>query len=784
MRSAPILLAVLTLVWADVAQGEPPPSASHVLIDRLGDERLTEELRLTPEQQTKLLAHRQKVWDEFYTTPPKDYQSKTRERERATAGAFKEVLSAEQLRRAEQLGLQAAWKREHSNGSYAAPSPEGEPDPTRVRADVLRQYPGLAEQLKLSDDQKRLAEDFPPPTDPVRPRVPNTRAILLTPEQTETARKLLGPIPAPSPVGGGRDPRADRYYSVRWNSSYRAPGVLGLLAEKPLRAELKVTEEQAKRIDEFQAPWKTFGEDNADASPSAVVAKADALIAKHEAALAEVLTPEQLTKLRQFAVRHTHDPAWGNTNESLVPNLAAELKVTAEQRKVFDAVRLNHASVVEKSARAESYADARRAIRAANAARDAELEAVLTAEQRAKLEALVGEQVPEHVRRPGLNRDPLSSVFGHYSNELTWLRSNKSIQAELKLTAAQITASQKALAALRGANPFRPRPKLDPDEAAKQRDENTKFIGEALANMLDEQQAKRFREIMLQGREYAVFSGAKPGVPLAVTYPGVAKAAGLTPEQKTRLLAGEHPLDVLSDAQRRDIRDTLGERFTGDYSLAIDPKSPRAAPRDRDTPRTASLPHLPVGAMKLAPEQAADLVTAINRYTAEVDAALGTPDKRPNPFAEPAKPAAEDPKVRRARATLDAEINRITRARSDREAYGRVDQLRLQSLAAHRLATALALPEVGTALAVTPLQRVLMADAEVEAGLLAELVVQARLPRDKQTAVLRRLREQLDERTLALLTHPQRAKWAELAGDPWGGFVRSLQYSPRFWLAP
>jgi Spy/CpxP family protein refolding chaperone len=113
-----------------------------------------------------------------------------------------------------------------------------------------------------------------------------------------------------------------------------------------------------------------------------------------------------------------------------------------------------------------------------------------------------------------------------------------------------------------------------------------------------------------------------------------------------------------------------------------------------------------------------------------------------------------------------------------RTPFARIDQLMLQSVAAVDLPKALARPEVAKVVALTPVQTVSMADLEDEYGRIAELVWLARLPLDRRDAVLRELWHQLDERILGLLTPEQAAKWKELTGEPYSGFVKSLVTAP------
>ena len=156
--------------------------------------------------------------------------------------------------------------------------------------------------------------------------------------------------------------------------------------------------------------------------------------------------------------------------------------------------------------------------------------------------------------------------------------------------------------------------------------------------------------------------------------------------------------------------------------------------------------------------------------------AIGDDAAHPDPF-RPEKEPADDP-TRPARSSLRLEIVRIRAKSPQREAFARIDQLELQYAAAANLPKAFARPEVAKVLQLTPAQLARMSDAETEGGLVAELVVHARLGRERQDEVLRDLRDRLDDRVLGVLTPDQTAKWKELTGEKWAGFVKPLMTGP------
>ena len=81
-------------------------------------------------------------------------------------------------------------------------------------------------------------------------------------------------------------------------------------------------------------------------------------------------------------------------------------------------------------------------------------------------------------------------------------------------------------------------------------------------------------------------------------------------------------------------------------------------------------------------------------------------------------------------------------------------------------------------LASTPVQLGRVADLEDEAADLASLVSGSDVSFSTRDDALRRLRDRLDARTYALFTPEQSAKWKELIGDPYTGFVKTLIRGP------
>ncbi len=206
-----LLVAARALSTARPPVAAPDTSAALLsrLLPYLGDENLQQELKLPAEQVKKLLALRQKVWDEIHTTAPKHL--KAEEQNKAVAAALKASLDAGQVERASQLATRTAW------GSRGFASGKREGAPRTVTASTLAAHGEIAAALRLDETQATLVEVSGKGsgkkkgvwgTDGESGFFDRSTTIYLTPEQTAAAKALLGEAPA-SGLAPERDTRSD-----------------------------------------------------------------------------------------------------------------------------------------------------------------------------------------------------------------------------------------------------------------------------------------------------------------------------------------------------------------------------------------------------------------------------------------------------------------------------------------------------------------------------------------------------------------------------------------------
>jgi hypothetical protein len=746
----------------------PPPRDANPLTSTLrfstllpfvSDPAFRADLKLSDDQVKRLITLRQGEWDDAFNTSAVELRARQAEREAALTDSFRTILTEDQFKRTQQLLLQRFWRSGAVTGAFAPAS--GGPDYTRLGPTVPKSHSALARALDLSGDQLRFGD--------VQFAGLLRTTILLTPEQADGARKLLGEIRS-DPWEAERDPRTAAVHALALTDALEP-----LRIATTYRSELKITDEQARAIG---APDPVLKSRLGRSSPADALKEARSADLESEKALAKVLSPEQMTRLRQIIRQLEVQMTVANAPEPLVVSLASELKPTAPQLQKFTALRTAHAGAVARALTGEDFGASYRGIRTANSELEKAMLAALTDDQRARIKELVGEPLAgsytgrSSVARTESLRLDREALFGRYSDELTLLSLNSSLQSELKLTADQtkLTLTSSLEVTKRFGFALGLVPGADRASAA----DKSKFIEEALAGILDEQQARRFRQLMIQRRERPD-SVTPPVLRSGLTYPGVAAELELSADQKKRVIDGDSTAAVLTDEQRRAFKEMLGERFPGDFRPILarfDPAPVVTLPKERD--RADFLKVAPWEELKLTPEQHTQLARALNHYQLEVD--IKGARVAPGGFGKNPRPKARDDSS--AVLAFQTELERILG--SGKLTLARLDQLALQSRAAHNLRDALTHPDVSRALKLTAPQRAQLADLEDEAVELGSLVVGSPSFVSGREDNLRRLRDRLEAQMFAVLTAEQRAKWKELIGEPYTGFTKTVIRGPIF----
>lgn len=767
------------------AKAAPTPLTAN-LLPYVGDENFRKELRLSDEQAKKLLAFRQKVWDETYTTAARDV--KIDERNKATEAEIKAVLDADQLKRATQLAAQIAWGAERLGGFGPGESVvlSQKLDLRTISPTVLTKHPEIAAVLKLDDTQKKLAQG---------PRGFGTTDVYLTAEQAAAARAFVGESPKDA-LRAQRDPRTRGLDGgAGFPTRLRIPPRVNYLLAADVQKELKLTEEQVKAATDLR-PRYMPGRPDTTLSPAATKKANDAVLFEAEAEVAKILTTDQRKRLDQIV--RQQQPHWEFDEAG---ELGKAIGVTADQRKAEAAAAEVHAAAVVKAvASGEPLEKVRAAADAAEVAYYNTAAKILTADQLAKKQDWLGLPFKGSVRPPpypnsppgGFDRPPPAGnnpgppavrklTFGRYFSELTTVANYPGVRAELKLTEEQAKKVSEAAAAL--SEKFPTRELLSANQGADKGDkfmaDRSAFIEKALGGILTKEQRARLGELMIQQAE-GPRTGPGGGTVAAPSLPGVAEAIKLTDDQKKKYLDGAAAAEVLTDDQKKAIKEMAGKAVDIEVVFARrgpgggpggDGPGPISGPPRAALPHTVTLARSTVfwDAIKVAPEQVNKLAAAFNEYTLATGGA---------------RRAADD------RADAVAAVTKAVEATLTANQRARLEQLDLQQSAANDLVSALlGTPRnpaaVRKELAITDEQAKAIREADQEfeqlAGMLDAVEHDAASEPRKEVRELRlKLRDRLDAKIEGLLTAEQRAKWKSMLGEPYAGFTKQPLHGGRF----
>ena len=538
-----------------------------------GNKSIQDELKMTAEQVKQAVETRNELQSKYLLrgvdsdTIAKVYA----DRSKAIEDALGKVLTAAQAKRFREIMLQSREQVVNvPAGGFGVQS--------TVIASAAA-YPGVADTIKLTDEQKKQLLDNTAP------------AAVLTADQKTAITKMLGePFKGEFTIvrsGPTRPTRPTLSPTLQLFTAFnRTPSV---------EQVLKLSPEQAKKIaaarEEYQTANQATGfggfgggfgggpTGGAGGFPGGADSEATkaltAAIEKFEKVVAETLSADQKVRVAQLLVQSN---AAGSLVATLtVPEMVKTLDLTADQTAKLtalgeDAVKLQDL----RSQEGVSDPEGKLAYHLRDAA-DERMLAVLTADQKAKWKELTGAPWPGLTKtipfgrggRGGFPGGGFNSnlqvaheaAFGRFVNEFYQLAYNPDVQAELKLTPEQVQKVQTALTETTPGGSLGGAP-TTVEAAAKYFEELAAKHEKALAAIVTVDQRKRLRQVQIQ---ILASSRATNGFEWAgaAAYPGVAEAIKLTPEQKTKLLSGMRPADVLSDEQQTAIKAMFGEPYKG-----------------------------------------------------------------------------------------------------------------------------------------------------------------------------------------------------------------------------
>jgi hypothetical protein len=822
--------SALCLVSAVLAQPEPtrgirrPISLLSMVYDYIGQEPLTEELKLTPEQLKKFEDCRKKVREESLNMPPEELSKIAKLRPEAQLGLLKETLTEAQQKRAMQIMAQKTLRiiqvRRFADQANALPPPTL----TRVSVGMLSTYPEMLDVLSLTAEQKKPVEALKSSTRPLPPgggfpdggppesfssRGLAATKILLTPEQSQALTKFLGPIF----TGRLQNPLASRFEEIsslrdrgigrewRWSGG-RDPRTgsysrFSLLLVKRVQEELKLTDAQIQSVKKIQLQVDSANTEAAKLSRAQAEIKHKEDDRQHDAATNQLLDPAQSTRLDQILRWYLLGAPEHEESTYRLPMVIELIGITAEQTKALDAASESYSKASVKAFQDGGTLEAIKAkVLEAKQAQSASLDRIITAKQRTQLQESFGKPIRTTGDSSGMSVEMLEMMnkdararFGRYNTELTTI-AREGFVAELKLTAEQKEKLSKANLEARQkflTFPFNAdRTEQQVEQAVKERSE---FIEQTLQSILTNEQQKRFAELMIQSREAQRSTRLSiAGSNTTVALPGVAKAIELTSEQKTKILEGKSPTEVLTAEQKAKLTKLAGEPAKADLM---------ALPFDRGASTTPMANRFKIQVMDSGYfGQELKLTQSQEFALAKV---LDTMDKSQATMRAKGPRGSTDENVKvlnELYITADREISQILSP----EQLKRMSQLELQQQVEGSLNAALRSTSTVEKLKITPEQITAMKELtelqNAKNSLSRELFsfvgnpfrsppgsrMTGRADPSEATysQVSNLLEQQTREKLLAILTEPQKALWKELLGEPSKVPLRMIRFTGGF----
>lgn len=789
-RSVLLLTAVLLL--PDLAPGQFGDQPSYGLVGtmlNLADvPGIRAELKATDDQVKALVAIRQGVWDKLYTRTPKELAKRIPAERPEVEAAVRKVVSPEQYTRLRQLAIRAQFGFDPLGDGMAA-----ERAPRQLYDFGGSGVEEIRAALKI--EAKQGPGGFPG-------MVPS-----LTFEQRQALKALMGPPfrGASSFVGppGAYDERFSGFIEVPIELDFLdSPEVRKALgvpkaAEPKLAALLERWEKESQALgvgSYFLTTRMGLGSHGPggphlgpDLSLEQKKAKIDKLVADLRAEATALVGAAAMTRARQIgnyhAARMDGSPKVGVYNLSHLDDV---LKLDRSQRDALQRlVSDEHVRAVAALVDLDRPdAAVLRDLAELDKTTVAKAEAILTAEQLARLKEQLGEPFDGELtfdyqaKHDGALGDPeaakalAAASFGRWTAGELYALTQPAFQAELKLTDKEKEQADAAVRKHREELGFGGGFGPTPDGAAEKTDA---FVRKQVEAILTPEQRARFLELAIQYRQALAkrkdempFTGN--GRVMATGLPGVADKVGVTAEQKAALLDGKPEGNVLTDAQAKKLAELAGVPAKADL-LAAGPGG-GGGPGFVTIPRPYHLLLEPVHLgggfggfggfgrsndgveveeeLKLSAEQRQELANLAERRTAGFKGLHRQgPDER--------------------KAAIDA-ANKADAAAIDKllsaEQRKRLDQLALQA-------------EAGTSLGAVLAD---LADLKLTAEQKAAIQTLREKARDRgklldgkvgtfpaSTVVGKALRDKLDDALLKVLTPVQLARWQERAGPPAAG---------------
>jgi len=551
-----LAVVVVTAPAANVqAQTKPDPASIRLysaMRAYILDKAVIDELKLDETQQAKLTALQKETRSYLtdvstltYLLPEKDSTELRNQSQLVLAQEMLTILKDNQTQRLKEITLQQAASGQGFYGS------------------ILTLNPKVADELKLTDEQKTKLRQGG--------RRGQSLMDLLTDEQKKKWSDIAGK-PFEGKLGPGGRPGGNFL-------TFTLAVPLQYLDDPAVQKDLELTDAQKKKLAEL------------DKKQSDVVAKLASLNDEEQSKLAdetrkqltkdveELLSAAQVKRLKQLRFQFTVAPRrfggggpGGGAFDGVVipmqpiyvlptPTAANSLHLNEEQTtQIRKRAEQRETDVGKALLSDDKFEDIEKKVAKLNESANADLLALLTDEQKTEFKELTGKAFNGPIPPPfGFRGGPglprgfirIAVVEDLYFAELLYL-TVKDVQAELKLTEDQIkqvsTQEEKWRTALMYVATT-----LNAEKRAKALKSLSALVEKQMGDLLKAEQMKRLKQLAIRARADV------DGTTGLCSYPGAAAELKLTADQKAKAAAGEPEKAVLSEEQRKKVRELRGE---------------------------------------------------------------------------------------------------------------------------------------------------------------------------------------------------------------------------------
>lgn len=173
------------------------------------------------------------------------------------------------------------------------------------------------------------------------------------------------------------------------------PSPLMLAMQQSVQIELKLSEDQAKRVTELSEKQRESMRGMRDLSPDERRKRIEETSKANDEALSKVLSADQMGRLKEIVLQRRGPSALAD------PKVAASLKLTDEQTRKVQSIAEDFRREMREIMESDDRRQAREKMRDLRTATDGKYTAVLTDEQKAQWKEMNGEPFTGEIRRSG-----------------------------------------------------------------------------------------------------------------------------------------------------------------------------------------------------------------------------------------------------------------------------------------------------------------------------------------------------------------------------------------------